>query len=114
VTSSAAPWYEKARAAESYISYGGRSPRAHLASSRFMHTVVKPIASISWFVLIHLSDPEYQVKLLVFLWNSGVHGVERIDDDALRIEDEQTSDEQLRAILDLWRRTHPLVYLEIT
>jgi hypothetical protein len=65
-------------------------------------------------VHVQLSDPEYQVKLLVFLWNSGVRGVDRVGDDALRIDDEETGDDQLKAVLDLWRRTHPRVHLEIT
>jgi hypothetical protein len=64
-------------------------------------------------VLVTLSDPVYQVKLLVFLWNSGVTAIERIGDDSLRILDEQLSDEEVGGILDVWKRTHPSVHVQI-
>jgi hypothetical protein len=65
-------------------------------------------------VLVRLSDPEHQVKLLVFLWNSDVRAIERVGADSLRISDEHRSEDDLRHALGLWQRMNPAVRLEIS
>jgi hypothetical protein len=65
-------------------------------------------------VFVRLSDPEHQVGLLIFLWNSGVKAIERIGADSLKIEDEHMSESQVRHVLDVWLSRHPLVRLEIS
>ncbi len=63
-------------------------------------------------MLVRLSDPTAQVKLLVFLWNSAITGVERVGDDALRFA-ELDQRERIDAILDVWRTTNPEVTVTI-
>ena len=63
-------------------------------------------------MFVRLSDPSAQVKLLIFLWNSGVKGVERVDDDALRFVELEDS-ERVEAIIDIWRAMNPEVTVTI-
>ena len=61
---------------------------------------------------IRLSDPAYQVDLVVFLRNSGIFAVERIGGETVRVF--EVEDERLRQVLAAWEGVHPGIRAELT
>jgi hypothetical protein len=54
---------------------------------------------------IRLSEPSYQVNLVVFLRNSGIFAVERIDGETVRVF--EVEDKRLREMLAAWEGFTP-------
>jgi hypothetical protein len=61
---------------------------------------------------IRLSEPSYQVNLVVFLRNSGIFAVERIDGETVRVF--EVEEKRLREMLAAWEGIHPGVRAELT
>jgi hypothetical protein len=63
-------------------------------------------------VLIRLHDPDRQIELLVFLRNSGIFALERVEGDTIRVFDVDAA--RLREVIATWEATDPgnLVDLE--
>ena len=63
-------------------------------------------------MLIRLHDPDRQIDLLVFLRNSGIFALERVEGDTIRVFDVDA--ERLREVIATWEAMDPgnLVDLE--
>ena len=63
-------------------------------------------------MLIRLHDPDRQIDLLVFLRNSGIFALERVERDTIRVFDVDAA--RLREVIATWEAMDPgnLVDLE--
>ncbi len=63
-------------------------------------------------MLIRLHDPDRQIDLLVFLRNSGIFALERVEGDTIRVFDVDAA--RLREVIATWEAMDPgnLVDLE--
>ena len=63
-------------------------------------------------MLIRLHDPDRQINLLVFLRNSGIFALERVEGDTIRVFDVDAA--RLREVIATWEAMDPgnLVDLE--
>lgn len=63
-------------------------------------------------MLIRLHDPDRQIELLVFLRNSGIFALERVEGDTIRVFDVDAA--RLREVIATWEAMDPgnLVDLE--